>query len=312
MSFVPLIGLLLGGGALAWAPFLGEDSRPKVSERREDHPGEVITLSQGRTCFRWRGDEDDPVAVLVHGLTTPSYVWDGVAERLVEMGYRVLTYDLLGRGCSDRPEGVQDAAFFVTQLTDLLKAQEVAEPVTLFGYSMGGAIATAFAAANPGWIEKLVLVAPAGMGGYPTGLTRAMRDGGWTGKWLFYLLHPRLHRGSARAALAQGVPEAQARRQASEATWRGFTPAVLAALRGILRDPMELEHRQIAKEGVPLLAVWAVEDRVIPLEGMGELSRWNRAAVHAQVEGAGHWLPLSHPDALVRAFRTWLWEDGEI
>lgn len=312
MSLAPLIGLALGGGALAWAPFLAEDARPRASERRDKAPGEVAELPRGRTHFQWHGDEDDPVAVLIHGLTTPGYVWDGVVPGLVAMGYRVLTYDLYGRGWSDRPPGAQDADFFLTQLVDLLEALDVAEPVTLFGYSMGGAIAAAFAARYPGQVDRLVLVAPAGMGGYPTGLTRWMRDGGWTGRWLFHLLYPRLHRRSAAAAEGEGVPRAAARRQAAEADWRGFTPAVLAALRDVLRDPMELEHRQIARAGLPMLSIWAAEDRAIPLEGMGVISRWNRASGQREVAGAGHWLPLSHPDAVLAAFRDWLWELGEI
>ncbi|MBY5972612.1 alpha/beta hydrolase [Ferrimonas balearica] len=312
MSVAPLIGLVLGGGALAWAPFLLEDLRPKVAERRDSPPGEIADLPRGRIHFQWHGDEDDPVAVLVHGLTTPAYAWDGVVPGLVAMGYRVLSYDLYGRGWSDRPEGVQDADFFVGQLVDLLEALDVAEPVTLFGYSMGGAIAAAFAARYPTQIEKLVLVAPAGMGGYPTGLTRRIRDGGATGRWLFYLLFPGQHRRAARRAEAQGVPRKYARMQAAEADWRGFAPAVLSSLRGVLRDPMELEHRKIAKAGLPMLSIWASEDQVIPLDGMGVISRWNRASVQKEVPGAGHWLPLSHPEAVVRAFRDWLWEDGEI
>ena len=312
MSAAPLLWLLCAGGAAAWAPFLQEDMRPKVSERRAKTPGEIAELPQGRTHFRWYGEPGNPVLVCVHGLTTPGYVWSRVAPQLAEMGYHVLTYDLLGRGWSDRPMGPQDARFFTTQLADLLEALDVEGPVTLFGYSMGAAIASAYAAEHPDRIEKLVLVAPAGMGGYPAGLTRWMRDGGWSGKWLFHLLYPRQHVRAAKAAVAEGVPEAKAKLQAQEALWRGFTPAVLAALRGILRDPQELAHRKIAKAGLPLLSIWAEQDQAIPLDCMGVLSRWNRAAVTKQVPGAGHWLPLSHPDELVRAFRSWLWEDGEI
>ncbi|WP_010140501.1 alpha/beta fold hydrolase [Oceanicola sp. S124] len=312
MSLAPLLWLAGAGGALALAPFLREDMRPKVAERRGRVPGEIAELPAGRTRFRWYGEAGDPVAICIHGLTTPAYVWDAVAPQLAGMGYHVLTYDLLGRGWSDRPGGAQEAGFFTTQLSQLMAALDIDGPVTLFGYSMGAAVATAYAAEHPGRIEKLVLVAPAGMGGYPAGLMRWMRDAGWTGRWLFQALYPGMHRRAARRAVAEGVPDQVAKRQAGEALWRGFTPAVLASLRGILRDPQELEHRRVAKAGVPMLTIWAAEDRAIPLEGMGVISRWNRASVQKQVAGAGHWLPLSHPDALVRAFRTWLWEDGEI
>jgi pimeloyl-ACP methyl ester carboxylesterase len=67
----------------------------------------------------------------------------------VAKGHRVLTYDLYGRGYSDRPGGEQDARFFIRQLEDLLEHQGVTQPVTLLGYSMGGAIGAAFAAKHP-------------------------------------------------------------------------------------------------------------------------------------------------------------------
>ena len=52
-----------------------------------------------------------------------------------------------------------------------------------------------------------------------------------------------------------------------------------------------------------MLAIWAAKDEAIPLSGMGNLTKWNRIAVNTQVEGAGHWLPLTHPREVVAAFR---------
>ena len=104
-------------------------------------PGRIARLSQGATHYTWTGPENGPVAVCVHGLTTPLQAWDGIAARLAEAGYRVLAYDLYGRGYSDRPGGTQDSAFFLRQLDDLLADQGIAGDITLLGYSMGGAIA---------------------------------------------------------------------------------------------------------------------------------------------------------------------------
>lgn len=41
------------------------------------------------------------------------------------MGYRILTYDLYGRGYSDRPSGKQNREFFLQQLDDLLAYEAV-------------------------------------------------------------------------------------------------------------------------------------------------------------------------------------------
>lgn len=40
--------------------------------------------------------------MLVHGYATPYYIYDKIFDFLVNKGYRVLRYDLLGRGFSQR------------------------------------------------------------------------------------------------------------------------------------------------------------------------------------------------------------------
>lgn len=135
---------------IALWPFVREMRKPEMTDRwREDAPGSFVTLSQGVAHYDWIGPVRGPVAVCVHGLTTPSFVWGGLAQGLAAMGFRVLVDDLYGRGYSDRPKGKQDKAFFVAQLEELLAHQEVEADFTLFGYSMGGSIATAFAAKHP-------------------------------------------------------------------------------------------------------------------------------------------------------------------
>ena len=94
-------------------PFAFESRRKVMGpEDRRDAPGEFIELSQGITHYQWHGPVRGPIAVCVHGLTTPSFVWQGLTAGLTAMGYRVLTYDLYGRGYSDRPKGDQTDAFF--------------------------------------------------------------------------------------------------------------------------------------------------------------------------------------------------------
>ena len=91
--------LLAGLAALAAAPFAVEWRKPPMSDaRRATAPGHFARLSRGGTHYRWYGDRTEgPVAVCVHGLTTPSFVWDGVAADMVAHGWRVLAFDLYGR-----------------------------------------------------------------------------------------------------------------------------------------------------------------------------------------------------------------------
>lgn len=287
------------------APFVIEKRRPAMDDdARVDAPGSFAELSQGVTHYQWFGGNRGPVAVCVHGLTTPGFVWHQIAQDLAQLGYRVLVYDLYGRGYSDRPEGKQDDAFFVQQLEDLLAHEQIADDITLFGYSMGGVIATCYAARHPDQIRQLVLVAPAGFGGFPKGFYRAIRDFGDFGDWLAGVRLPNKIRKGAEA-LAANHPHltAVAEGQRAEPDRRGFIPAVLSSLRHALRDEREYEHRKLSRVDVPVLAIWATEDEAIPLSGMGNLTRWNRFAVQAQIDGATHWLPLTHPAEVTRAFR---------
>ncbi len=297
------IGAALGAAAV-W-PFAVEAMRPRMTRtRREVAPGQFTTLSQGVTHYQWLGAEDGPVAVCVHGLTTPSFVWGPVAEELGRMGYRVLTYDLYGRGFSDRPRGAQDSAFFIRQLDDLLEDQGVAGEITLIGYSMGGAIAAAFAGEQAGRIRQLVLLAPAGLGHDLGPVADMAVKYNLFGRWMMLGFYGKSLRRATEAE--RGLPSRIDRMvdlQIAETRLRGFAPAVLASLRGILDEDLEGAHRNIAEAGVPVLAVWGEKDEIIPLSCRDTLAEWNPDAHQEVVAGAGHTLTYTDTDEVMAALR---------
>lgn len=287
------------------APFLRERMRKPMDEAaRAGAPGEFVELSRGVTHFRWYGGARGPVAVCVHGLTTPSFVWGPIAQGLVLMGFRVLTYDLYGRGYSDRPSGPQDEAFFITQLEELLESQGVKDDFTLLGYSMGGAIATAFAALHPSRLRRLVLLAPGGLGHDLGPIAQMVVNRPWLGTWIFYASYARSYRRATEAERGvETTVENIVDLQQAELDYRGFLPAVLRSMRGILDETQEAEHRDICAEAVPTLAIWGRKDEVIPITGMGRLAEWNREARQEVIEGAGHALAYTHTDDVLKAIR---------
>jgi pimeloyl-ACP methyl ester carboxylesterase len=298
--------LIAALAALAIWPFAREAMRKPMNDAvRRNAPGQFAQLSQGITHYRWIGPVRGPVAVCVHGLTTPSMVWDAVANGLALMGFRVLVYDLYGRGYSDRAPGLQDQDFFIRQLTDLLDDQGITEDVTFLGYSMGGAIVSAFAARHPERVLRLILLAPAGMGHDLGKLAKFTRDTPILGDWLMLLRYPAAHRKGTEAERAlpsevDGIIDYQQ----AELAKRGFVPAVLSSLRGMLPHKLEEAHRQISRDGIPVLAIWGREDVVIPISAMGQLAQWNRVARHEVIEGAGHGLTYTHATAVLRTIET--------
>lgn len=297
--------LLFCAGILA-TPLAREWLRKDVSDaQRAAAPGQFAKLSQGTTHYAWIGPEHGPVALCIHGLSTSSYVWGGVAKGLARMGYRVLVYDHYGRGLSDTVRGRQDSAFFLQQITDLLAHEKVESPLTVFGYSMGGAIAAHFVAAYPGKIDKLVLLAPAGMQNIAGTQLRIARDWPVIGDWLFLLAYPNLLRTGLRAEadLPGSVPGINAL-QHKETGRRGYFPAILSSLRGVLRGTAHDQHRAIAAAHIPVLAIWGQDDDVIPSSSKDALAEWNPTARQVVVSGAGHGVTYSHTDDVMAAFQS--------
>ncbi len=303
-----------GGAWLLLAVLAAVFAAPFVLERLRPGPprkpaairaagGKLADLPSGQTFYRWIGPARGPVAVLIHGISTPHQVWEEVAAGLAETSFRVLVYDLYGRGLSDAPTGRQDAAFFVRQLEELLDHEGLAHDLTLVGYSMGGAIATAFADARPDRMERLVLVAASGIERREGALDAFMRQVPVLGDWLHGILGPR--RARAGASGAGAVAEAK-RAQAGQ---RGHAPSLLASRRGILSRTLKDAHRRIGTEDVPVLAVWGTADTIVPIAALGTLAQWNRNARQETIEGAGHDLLQTHPDAIAVALRRLLRED---
>ncbi len=134
-----IIALLLFS-AFFVLPILKEATKKKLGEKeRTNAPGNFVTLSRGVVHYRWLGAEKGDLVVCIHGLTTPSFVFEGLASHYADIGKRVLVYDHYGRGYSDRPIAKQDKAFFINQLDELLNKLEIKrQKFELIGYSMGG------------------------------------------------------------------------------------------------------------------------------------------------------------------------------
>lgn len=293
--------LALGGVAL-W-PFLAEALRRPVDALvQAEAPGDFVVLPGGATHYQWAGPEGGPVVVLIHGLISPSYVWDAVVPGLTALGFRVLRYDLYGRGYSDAlPVGAEPDRY-QTQLTDLLAVLRVTGRVSLIGYSMGGRIAVDYAAGDADRVEHLLLVAPVGMVHRIGTADRIARD--WPGLGDWYARGLGLRR-LQRTAPAQGAASKVAgfgAALARDLRRRGVGPAILADYRDVLRDSDEDAHRRLARAALPVAAVFGDADVVIPLVSAEMLADWNPDADIREVPGAGHGLPHTHPQAVIAAF----------
>lgn len=94
--------------------------------------------------------------VLLHGVGLDHTLWDDLAPHL-EADFDVLRYDLLGHGAAPGITGEARIEDFIAQLDAELDQAGWAQADVL-GYSMGGLIAGAYAAARPQRVTRLVLL----------------------------------------------------------------------------------------------------------------------------------------------------------
>jgi pimeloyl-ACP methyl ester carboxylesterase len=115
-----------------------------------------ILVDGVRLRYRDRG-EGDPV-VFVHGTPSYSYEWRDVVPQIEAAGYRVLTYDLLGYGDSERPLDRDTSVGGQTELLIKLLDELGLEQPSLITHDIGGAIGQRIAVHHPDRVRRLMLI----------------------------------------------------------------------------------------------------------------------------------------------------------
>ncbi len=139
--------------------------------RGADNPRYVNLYPYYRAAMRWshgRVDSDGEsiyyevsgagptTIVLGHGAGGSHASWFQQVPALAGAGYRVVTWDTRGFGCSTFRSGVLDVAASVRDLSAVLEATSC-ERAVVVGQSMGGWWACGFALAHPERVSALVL-----------------------------------------------------------------------------------------------------------------------------------------------------------
>ena len=126
--------------------------------------GEGGTL---RMAWTQAGPPDGPVALLLHGEPTWSYLYRKVMGELGAAGVRAVAVDLVGFGRSDKPARIQDHSFarHVEWVRSLVLGHLDLRDVTLVGQNWGGLIGLRLVAENEDRFSRVV----AANTGLPTG-----------------------------------------------------------------------------------------------------------------------------------------------
>lgn len=236
-----------------------------TEEEKRKYSGSYIRLPSGETHYELAGEGE--AVVLVHGFATPYFIYDKIFSFLVKKGYKVLRYDLFGRGFSERVKGDYTPELFSKQLEELTDALLPNEKFFLFGTSMGGAIVTAYAAKKPERIKKLFLLAPAGMV-FDAPAYMKIANKPLLGEAMFKAAGGKILLKGSCSELIYRKEETDyyLEKFAEGARYKGFCRAALSSLRNTLMRPdITVEnYKKTAENGVEVCTIWGTADKTMP------------------------------------------------
>lgn len=121
----------------------------------------------------------DPV-VLLHGTPSSSLIWRNVIPELVDAGFKVHIFDLLGYGQSERPwDPAVDTSMTgqVSILEGLLELWQLTS-IHIVAHDIGGGVAQRFAIFSPERVRTLTLVDVVCFDSYPSKRTKQQMEKG--------------------------------------------------------------------------------------------------------------------------------------
>lgn len=256
--------------------------------------GSYIRLSAGATHYELAGPKDARTVVLVHGFSVPYFIWDPVFEALTAAGFRVLRYDLFGRGFSDRPDVRYDQDLFDQQLVQLLGALNISEPIDIVGLSMGGPITANFADRHPAAVRRVVLFDPAyGKGSAPPWQLSAplLSD---------FVMDVQIAPTMADSQRGDFVhPERYSdyfAKYTAQMRYKGFRRAILSTRRNFFPVDNTEAFAQLGKSGRPVLLIWGRADQTVPFSISDDVRKATPQAEFHPIEDAGHVPFYEHPE----------------
>ncbi|MFE5287099.1 alpha/beta fold hydrolase [Nocardia sp. NPDC056611] len=257
--------------------------------------------------LRYHEAGEGPALVLLHGSGAGVSGWANFGENLPVLAqhFRCLILDQPGFGESGRPEVYERnylriAADAVIGLLDELGLEQA----HVLGNSMGGTVATLLALEHPGRVDRVVLMAPGGvgvniLGPEPSeGINRLME----------FNMNPSDEKamGFLRAMVSNPATlteELVAKRLKAAADPKG---------QAALRDAYATFYNPKLAEPVPLwarlkgikqevLILWGRDDRVTPVEGSLFAARQIPNADLRTFARCGHWVMVERKDAFERS-----------
>jgi pimeloyl-ACP methyl ester carboxylesterase len=257
---------------------------------------------------------DGPPVMLIHGYGDTADGWRRVVPGLLDAGHRVIAIDVPPFGRSGDPRAPMLIDFYKEFFPQLFE-QLGLERATVVGHSLGGAIALHLTLQEPQLVERLGLVAPAGLGKGPPWWWYAIT--GYEYAWKTALSVPTpftpllIRQGMTRFLDWRLFHDPRQMRETIDHLVslhgsRKSLDRLLAAGRCCIESYTGTLLEDSAAIDVPLFMVWGEHDGLVPSKHAAEFARVHPTA-HVHVFGdCGHYPHIELPARFNRLMHEWL------
>jgi pimeloyl-ACP methyl ester carboxylesterase len=248
-----------------------------------------------------------PALLLLHGLGCDHTTWLPVLASLARR-YTVIAPDLLGHGRSAKPRADYSLGGYANGMRDLLTVLGI-DRVTVVGHSFGGGVAMQFAYQFPERTERMVLVAPGGLGPEVTPAIRAVTLPGFHQAMSVVTLPGvrQLTLAGLRALAATGLPAARDLDEVAGIVDSFKDPSARRAIRHVVSAVVDwrgqvvtMADRAYLTAAMPMCVVWGSDDSVIPVRHARVAAELAPGATVEVIGDAGHFPHKDHPERFVR------------
>ena len=299
-----------------YLPYLYKTIRlKKINKSHIPEEGSWAELEDGNIYYRWFEPEGEDVngetVVLIHGFSTPSFVWGGLIDKFCQSGFKVLVYDHFGRGFSERPRINYDKELYVRSLKGLLDNQEISEKVHLIGYSMGGPIVGYFTENYPKLTKSMSLIAPAGfmqrMSGVNSWITKPI-----IGEWFWHVFSNKIY-GVGRMSETSYSDDPLSINEDEflenfnkQLIFKGFTESLLSTVRCFNLFDCRRMYKDLGKLNIPTFVAWGKMDGVVPYSGSENLKECIPHVELLTIEEGTHDITYRQPTEVGEAINKFL------
>jgi len=251
---------------------------------------EFVSVDGHKIRFLKAGSSEN-VLVLVHGLGASAERWEFVLPHFSQH-FTVIVPDLIGFGYSDKPYADYTVEFFSKFLKAFFDALGI-KKASIIASSLGGQVVIEFVANNPGSVEKMILVSPAGAMKHSTPALDA---------YIMAALYP--DETSAQNAFSMMTGRDG---QVSQQIVEGFVQrmrlpnakyAFMSTLLGLKNAPEIATYLQLIT--TPTLVMWGQNDPVIPVKYAEHFVKAIKDCRFYQMEKCGHTPYVEAPTDFVK------------